>query len=476
MDAILKINNDFSYLITQDSQTLNTLWEKLRFRQKGYYHTRAYKQGVWDGFVDFFNKKNGKFLTGLLPEMRIALNYFGINYTVVDERTNLDFTCSSIDEYFMREIAPPGEPDVMYNYQVDLVNQTIKHKRGIISAPPGAGKTLIMLAIMKALPKGTPILFLANRTDLINQNYKEMKKWGFPNVGRFYSKYHEPNIITCSTVQSAHLLNKLLPKFKAVVADEIHLLSNPTSIRAFKKLTGAYIRVAVSATPFKHGGTDDVQKYTIKGFFGPIFRTNAVEGGILKISDLQKEGNLSGANCTFYYIDDPKDIEYDIFIDAVTNGVANNWYFHQLVSKLAIAQKGRTLILVERTIHGDHLNGLIPNSLWVYGKDDEQTRNYVIEQMQTSKDNVVAIGTRQIFDTGINFKVHNIIDCCINAPEHGIIQLTGRGLRLADDKTCLNYYSFIHRTNKYLEKHSRAKVRTLKKEKQNVIIKDEIDF
>jgi superfamily II DNA or RNA helicase len=791
MDTILKINNGYSHLITPNQYLKDKIFEKLRFRTKDYFHNRAYRQGVWDGFVNFFDKKTGRFLTGLMPEMRLLLNHYNTDFQSCDERNMVDFAHQTIDETFLPGIT-------LHDYQADLINQALKHKRGIIQAPPGAGKaqpldsliytpdgpklmgeinvgdeictpdgevskvigiypqgpkeiyeitfsngdkvqaskdhlwkldgdkwqdkikdtnyiinklknkrsrlrikfpkfvyfnkqkvrihpylmgvligdgcldnsvglsnvlekikkiikkgytlehskgcdykiqkenrgsrynfyfdmlkyynlagklsydkfipkdykynskivrikllqglldtdgyvtkngaieystsseilahdikelaeslggychirnkipsydgekkdgrisyivtiffkenfdrlsddkrninsriiesvkfvgikhcqcilisdpkhmyltnhmipthnTFVMISIMKALPPKTPILFLANRKSLITQNYKEIKKWGFDNVGRFYSDYHEPNIITCATVQSAHLLDKLLPKFKVVIADEIHMLSNNTGIRTFRKLKDASVRIAVSATPFKFGGTDNVQKYTIKGYFGPIFKTKVTESGVLKMSDLQDKETLSNAECVFYYIDEPK-IPYEIFIDAITNGIAQNMHFHKLVQRLISKLTGRNLILVERIAHGDHLKSLIPNALWVSGKDDEQTREYVINELQRSKEKVVAIATRQIFDTGLNFFIHNLIDCGITSNEHGTTQTFGRGLRPAEDKGRLTYYSFIHRTNPYLQDHSMRKVKNLKKEKQTVIIKDTIDF
>lgn len=816
MDAILKINNDYSYFVTTDQNVRNLFWTKLRFRKKGYFHTRAYKQGIWDGFIDFFNKKTGRFLTGLLPEVRLVLNHFNIPYKVLDERVITNFTQDSIKDDFLYS---EDNPITLYDYQVDLVNQSIKHKRGIIQAPTSSGKaqpldaivytpdgpknmgeivigdqvctpeyscapvigifpqgpkpvyeitftngdkvqcckehlwkidchvnkwqdkikdtqyiisklknkdgrnilsikfskpvffnkkkirihpylmgvfigdgsltnnskftntdseivekirslikkgyvlhrdeslsedysikkevrgsrynfytdmlryyglfgkrawekfipdqykynsykvrmnllnglldtdgyinekgaieytttskvlandvktlveslggccrirdkiptytykdnllegkmsytttifftknpkslkpisrkfnrlskrkningriiesikfvgikhcqcilidhpnhlyltnnfvpthnTEVMIAIMKALPPNTPTLFIANRKSLIEQNYKRMMQWGFKNVGRFYSNYHEPNIITCATVQSAHHLDKLLPEIKAVIADEIHMLSNDTGIGTFKKLKGASIRLAVSATPFKHGGKDDVQKYAIKGYFGPIFKIKVVESGILTTNFLQERGTVSDSICTFYKVTEPK-IPYDIYIDAVTNGIATNTEFHRMVARLTSKLKGRTLILVERVIHGDILNKLIPNSLWVYGKDDMATRAHVIEQMQKAQGNVIAIATQGIFSVGINFFIHNLINAAGGKAEHDIIQRMGRGLRTARDKEILNYYDFIFEINPYLDDHSHQRVKVLRKEKHEVIIKNEIDF
>jgi superfamily II DNA or RNA helicase len=335
--------------------------------------------------------------------------------------------------------------------------------------------TAIMISILKALPPNTPTLFLVNRKLLVSQNYKEMIKWGLENVGRFNSDHHEPNVITCANVQSLHYLDRLLPKFKVLVTDEVHMMSNNTGIRAFKKLTGTSIRIAVSATPFKFGEKDHVQKYTVKGYFGPLFEIDSGIDGKLNTALLQDRGMLSDSICKFYPIDEPQ-IPYDIWMDAVTNGIANNFHFHKIVTRLAGKLDGRTLILVDRIAHGDALSNLIPDSLWVRGEDNEKTREYVIERLQSEKNKVVAIATRQIFDTGINFFVHNIINATDTSSEHGVIQLTGRGLRKADDKSILNYYDFIYRINPYLENHSNDRIKILKKEKHEVVIMDSMDF
>jgi superfamily II DNA or RNA helicase len=38
----------------------------------------------------------------------------------------------------------PMSPIELYDYQVDLINQVIKHRRGVIYAPTSAGKSKVM--------------------------------------------------------------------------------------------------------------------------------------------------------------------------------------------------------------------------------------------------------------------------------------------------------------------------------------------
>ena len=487
--TILRITNDYSYLITKSDDLKHRLWKGLRFRTRNYFMNPFYKQHLWDGFYDFFNKANGKFLSGLVPEVKLALHYLNEEYETVDERTKVKFLHEAVDDQFMNQWLPKGmDPITLKDFQVDLINQALIHHRGIVSPPTGTGKTYIMLGIMKCIPPGTPILFLANRKGIVRQNYKEMLKWGFENVGIFDGNNHKPNLITCSTVQSLHHLGKLLPMFKVLIVDEIHMVMGATAIKAYKKLTGCSVRIAVSATPFKFEQRkknknevkltegDKVHKFNVKGYFGPVFEIKSIKGGILTTEIAQERGILSPSKCYFYPIDEPQNINFDIYQDAVTNGISQNYHFHQVVQKLVSTLKGRTLILVDRLAHGDTLHQLIPGSLWVQGKDNDETRDYVIKALTETKGNVVAIATQQIFNAAINIFIHNLINAAGGKAEHDIIQRMGRGLRTAGDKEILTYYDFMFKTNTYLEEHSRKRVRILKEEGHEIIMMDTLDF
>jgi len=358
---------------------------------------------------------------------------------------------------------------------VDLINQVARNHRGVIFAPTASGKTYIMVGILKTLPPGTPTLVLQNRISLAKQNYDEISNWGFPYCGMLGGGYHDPNIITCSTIQSIDKIKRLLPKIRCLIVDEIHDMMTTKAKQVYRLLKDCSVRVALSATPFKFGETDRVQKFFVKGFFGPVLKTKATWDGKITTKELQERSILSSSRCTFYPITEPQ-IPWDIYMDAVTHGIAESYHFHQIVSRLAKLQTGRTLILVERLAHGDALSKMIPGALWVQGQDTPDTRQVVIKKLQRAKGNVVAIATQGIFNTGINVFVHNLINAAGGQAEHQIEQRIGRGLRQADDKEILNYYDFIFKINEYLETHSNKRVRILKDKGHEVIIKDKVDF
>lgn len=476
MKTVIKITNNYSWLQCTDQKIMTDLCKAFKVRELNYMHSRLYKQKKWDGFTDFFKEKTGRFLTGLLPEVIGSLKYWKIDYETIDERTNLNIIHENINKDFLKQWIGDFE---LYDYQVDLINKSIEHKRGIVSAATGAGKSEILVGILKCLSPKTPCLILANQKNLVDQNYEKLKEWKFDNVGRLYGTYNEPNIITCSTIQSIHKIEPLLPHIKCVIVDEIHEMMGKTSKKAYEKLKNACMRIAISATWEKFGGTDKSQRFYVKGYFGPVLKTSSdiAENGVIKTKSLQERGTLSKSNCIFYHINEPE-IPYDIYLDAVTNGIANNWKFHELIKNLTLKKcKGRTLILVERIDHGIALNNLIEDSIWIKGKDTLKTRKEVIKQLsKSSKENVVAIATQKILNSGINCHLHNLINCAGGKADHTIIQRMGRGLRTAEDKDILNYYDFIFNINPYLLKHSKKRVKILKDEGHDITIKKELDF
>ena len=91
MSTKIVLNNDISILTSDSGVLLQFLFDNLRFRDRSYFHNARYRQRLWDGFTNFFNKQTGKFLTGLLPEVYAACKHHDIKPEFVDHRTKKDF-------------------------------------------------------------------------------------------------------------------------------------------------------------------------------------------------------------------------------------------------------------------------------------------------------------------------------------------------------------------------------------------------
>ena len=604
MSNILRLENNYSWFESEDEEIKTLLWKSLRFRAKNYFHNFRFRAKLWDGYDDFFKKDSGRFLTGLLPEVKMALKVKNIEYEISDLRKPFQWAVPSIDKYFLSECPKPVKE--LRDYQVEYVNKTIRYGRGLITSPTGchrigqkilmyngevkkveniivgdllmgmdgnarkvlnlcrgigqmyeinpikgksfvvndehiltlqndkkelidvsvneylhefkkyklirkqnsnlltteffieklgienfygftldgdqryllddftithnSGKSNAMKAIIKALPPKTPTLVLANKTSLVDQNYEEIKSMGIDGVGRLYGTKKEPNYITCSTSQSAHLLKPVMGKIQVLIVDEIHEMMSKIPKRIYASLKNCPIRIGMSATAFKYDGKDLCQKYETKGWFGPPFDISTEDSGKLTTKSLQDKGILSHSDCIFYRITEPK-IPHAIYLDAVTLGIAENEYFHKITAKLVSGLSGRVLIIVDRIEHGDRLQKLIPQAMWIQGKDDLETRKIVINKLKYD-DNFIGIATGGIFTSGLDVCPEILINCASGQAEHQIIQKMGRGLRRGKNKNDLIYYDFYFEINDYLEKHSKKRIGILEKEGHSVEIRD----
>lgn len=477
--TVLQVDNCYGRLVSTDRDLITILHENLRFRPPNFWHNAAYKKKKWDGWKEFFNLKNGTFLAGLLPEVVKALRVLNKPYTFIDERTPTKWLHQSIDEQFLNQFLPENTDEItLHDFQPDLANQCFRYNRGIVQAPTGAGKTFILVSILKSLPPKTPVLFLTKNASLVHQNWEEMKKWGVEGLGRWYDKYKEPNYVICATVhtQTFESLEKLLPKFKVLLVDEVHDCVSDVPLKAYKKMSSAAIRIGFSATPFKWDKKkiDQVHKFTVKGYFGGVFKTSTTKTGILTTKDLQDRKILSSSNCFVYPIDHPN-LAYEPYQDAVKLGIEQNMHFHDIVKRLAATCPGRTLIVVERIEQGHYLEQLIPGSTFIQGSNSLKEREPIINALKEG-DRSVAIVMRQIITAGINVKIHDLINAAGGEGAHNVIQLMGRGLRTANDKEKLRYHDFMFNINDYLRKHSEWRVEVLSKEGHDVTMLDSINF
>ena len=129
----------------------------------------------------------------------------------------------------------------MKSFIHDIGHVTKPIHKDTVGLVSGAGKTFILISILKSLPPKTPVLFLTKNASLVHQNWEEMNKWGVEGLGRWYDKYKEPNFVMCATVhkQTFESLKKLLPKFKVLLVDEVHDCMSDVPIRGYKKMSNA---------------------------------------------------------------------------------------------------------------------------------------------------------------------------------------------------------------------------------------------
>lgn len=334
----------------------------------------------------------------------------------------------------------------LFDYQIDSVEKMFKNINGILKLPTSAGKSEIMKSFIKLSKLKTIILF--PDVTLTLQMYKRFQT-DFPKekLGLFYGGANIDGDIICSTNKSAYKIPNP-DKFDCLISDEVHKSSAKTYLDFLKKYDFKF-KYGLSATPDKRG---EYPYALIHQNFGDI---------IYEIEpDILIEANRI-AKPIFHIIRNKAkptlnwNIAEDKFI--IKNEKRNN-----IIKKIVKLNKDKQiLIIISKIEHGEILNNLIPNSFFVYGGSSSKEREEIIEKFENKELNIlIASG---IFNQGINIKnVEILINAAGMKSKVLTIQKLGRGLRVTDEKTELNYYDFYDEGNKYLLKHSKERIKEYK--------------
>jgi len=167
-------------------------------------------------------------------------------------------------EYVLEDLRKRAEPVIfkgsiaLREYQLPAQQVATKKDFGVIVAPPGSGKTVLSLAIVK--DKQQPALILVHRKQLADQWMERIESFlGIPkkDIGRIgQAKNKLGKHVTVAMIQSmAKVLEstkslELLSAFGTVIIDECHHIPAETYQRVIGKLNSYYM-YGLTATPFR---------------------------------------------------------------------------------------------------------------------------------------------------------------------------------------------------------------------------------
>ncbi len=144
-------------------------------------------------------------------------------------------------------------------YQRDAVVDTIsaiesgRLKKPVIVLPTGAGKTLVISTLVQQLYTSGDVLVLSHVKEIIEQNYAAISKLSECSI--YSAMIGEKNVsnITIAGVQSAYRKPELFKRFKYVIIDECHLMSDEPDSMYQKLLSavGEHILIGLTATPYR---------------------------------------------------------------------------------------------------------------------------------------------------------------------------------------------------------------------------------
>lgn len=159
-------------------------------------------------------------------------------------------------------------------YQTDVIEEARKSfRRGtrklIIQAPTGAGKTVIASQIIRqAEERGSEVLFLAHRRELVYQAYDKLKVFGVDRgvlmAGEVYDAWAPVTVASIDTLRTRAMRGQKMgmPKARLVIIDECHRSLSKTYLDLIDYYAGeGAIVMGLTATPVRGDGRGLGQVY-----------------------------------------------------------------------------------------------------------------------------------------------------------------------------------------------------------------------
>ena len=384
------------------------------------------------------NKSGILFFTGLLKDL---MPFIKNRVTSIDNQVK---SFSYQREYTYEELRPYFNLKFEHvEHQVRALQEMLKRTKGTIKAVTSAGKTEIFLAFCKLTNLKT--IIIAPKVDLANQIYDRAKGYGL-NVGLMTGskKSYDCETVCVSTPQMAAALSD--KDFDCIIIDECHHAASKT-YQDFLKSTKAKIIYGFSATP----DTNEVDWLKIKQFCGNIIAE-------VKAAELLEHNVIVYPEIKFVPITQQNTSDWPTANELC---IVHNEERNLKIVELCEKSEKPILVLIRNIEHGEELNRLIPNSIFLSGRDNTGFRDDIFKKYER-KEIPVLIGTMGILSEGISINaIRTLIIAQGGKSEIVAAQSLGRALRRdGDEKQKAVIYEFYDIGNKFTEKHSlqRAKV------------------
>lgn len=459
--CILHVKDEVNVKISGlELDTRRKLSNKFKFEIPGARYMPAVKLGRWDGKVAFF-QMGGSTYINLLPEILPILASDGYDVELNDVRDyEMDYALETVTEDSYSDHVWPekhpaaGEPIMLRDYQVEVINNFIANPQSLQEVATGAGKTLITAVLSHRCENhGRTIVIVPNKS-LVTQTEADYVNMGL-DVGVFYGDRKEFGCThTICTWQSLNILLKntknqvapitiqeFLEDVVCIMVDEVHM-AKADALKTL--LTGV-----MSQIPIRWGLTgtvpkEDFEKISLVCSLGPV--TNQISA-----SDLQEKGVLANCEVNVLQLLDTKEYtNYQSELKYLLEQTDRLDYIAQTIRQIKLT--GNTLVLVDRINAGKELEARIPSSVFVSGGTKAQERKDHYDEIADTDDKVI-IATYGVAAVGINIpRIFNLVLLEPGKSFVRVIQSIGRGIRKAEDKDFVQIWD-ITSTCRFAKRH-----------------------
>jgi len=459
--CVLEIKDEVNVRFTGlDVKTRRKISDACKYFLPYAYHMPAYKLGRWDGCVRFCDI-GGRTYFHILDKLLPIVTGDGYEIEVNDMRKAWEFNFETVDQTSYDHVKWPekhpagGQPIILRDYQVDVINKFLENPQSVQEIATGAGKTLITAVLsQKCEDYGRTIVIVPNK-DLVVQTEKDYINMGL-DVGvlfgdrKQYDKQH-----TICTWQSLAVLEKktkagetafpideFLDNVVCIMVDEVHkakadvlrnLLSGP-----FKNVP---VRWGLTGTIPK----DEYEAVGCVCSLGPVV-------GKMSSKELQDMGVLANLDINIFQLQDGMMgfSNYAQELKWLVTDEKRIKHISEIIKGLSV--NGNTLVLIDRIATGEALGEL--NDDWVFVSGTMKQKDRQTEYDEISElDNKVIVATYGVAAVGINIpRIFNLVLLEPGKSFVRVIQSIGRGIRKAEDKDYLNVVDLTSNL-KYSKRH-----------------------
>lgn len=427
--------------LTPQDQTF--LYNHFGIEVEGAFFMPAVKLGRWDGKIRFY-EQTGRTYVRILDEIVPFLYNWGYDISIEDNRFSTPLIEGRMTLDRFSHIVTPKGPIEFRPYQVEAVNEMISASSGFVVAGTGSGKTFICAGACDIYSKNhIPTITIVPSGDLVDQTADTYRLLELDEVGVYSGAQKDIGALNLvATWQSLQNNPYIMHDYGMVLIDEAHG-AKAKVIQQLVNEHGAHI-------PFRFGVTGtfpkpETDQYTLKSTIGSILYTitarELINMGYLAEVEIQILQTMDSADLPDYTAEKTYLGQKEDRIDLLAELIQEH-----------MEEYGNTLVLVNSLKFGRMLQKKIPNSIFMSGDTDKNTRKDNYNEYDTRND-VIKIATYGIASTGIS--IDRIF--CLFMVDAGksfvkAIQTIGRGTRLADDKNKVHVVDFCS-TLKYSKKH-----------------------
>jgi superfamily II DNA or RNA helicase len=489
-EVTIQKKNHVSLQLDCDRGIAQELDEFFSFFVQGYKFMPLYKNKVWDGKVRLFNRNTYELPVGLYDHLVEYCKKYDYKIDLEEGPVGLpgeknDVTMDEIYQFIQSlNLHARGEPIQVRDYQFSAIFRSIRDKRLTLISPTASGKSLIIYCVIRWYLENNDdkVLIVVPTTALVEQMATDFGDYSSHDPSFNIDKWAHRIMsgvdkdttkrLVISTWQSIYKLQQSwFAPFGAVMGDECHGFQSKSLTGIMNKCRSASFRIGTTGTL---DGTQ-VHQLTLEGIFGRVYKVTTTK-------KLQDAGSIAGLNISVISLRHPEDVCQDFgkreYHDEI-NYIVTNEARNKFIMKMALTQKGNTLILFNYVDkHGKVLYDMIRQAadparkiFYVSGETSTSDRE-VIRGIIESQKNSITTASLGTFSTGTNIRnLHNIIVASPSKSQIRVLQSIGRGLRKSDDGSVTQLIDIVDDIS-----HGNRKNHALRHGAQRLEMYDEQEF